>query len=78
VRCGERERVCGKSVKIWQSPIMTFPIKKRINTELFIDGKHELYIHERRIKYSWWDLLERVVTTSAQMSKRGNENAHPV
>jgi len=32
------ERVCGKSVKIWQNPIMTFPIKKRINTELFIDG----------------------------------------
>jgi len=24
---------------------MTFPIKKRINTELFIDGNKGLYIH---------------------------------
>jgi len=30
--------------------IMTFSIKKRIDTELFIDGKLELYIHKRRIK----------------------------
>jgi len=28
----EREIECGKSMKIWQNPIMTFPIKKRINT----------------------------------------------
>jgi len=26
-------------------PVMTFPIKKRINTELFIDKKQGLYIH---------------------------------
>jgi len=26
---------------------MTFPIKKRINTELFIDGKQGLYIQNR-------------------------------
>jgi len=51
-------RVCGKSVKIWQNPIMTFPIKKRINTELFIDEKHELYKHKRRIKKSLLGLLE--------------------
>jgi len=38
--------VCGKSVKICQNPIKTFQIKKRINTELFIDGKRELYIQE--------------------------------
>jgi len=25
------------------NPIMTFPIKKRINTELFIGGKQKLY-----------------------------------
>jgi len=32
---------------------MTIPIKKRINTELFIDGKHGLYLQngiKRRIK----------------------------
>jgi len=33
-----------------QNPIMTFPIKKRISTDLFIDRKHELYIHKGRIK----------------------------
>jgi len=32
------------------NPIMTFPIKERINTALFIDGKYELYIHTKRIK----------------------------
>jgi len=53
------------------NPITTFPIKKRINNDLFIDGKHELYIHKRRIKNSWSDLLERVVTTSVQMSNMG-------
>jgi len=40
VRYGDRNRVCvvtGKSVKIWQNPKMIFPIKKRINTELFGD-----------------------------------------
>jgi len=64
--------VCGKSMKIWQNPVVTFPIKKRINTELFIDGKHELYIHKRRIKNSWLDLLERVIVeTSVQMSNVG-------
>jgi len=68
--CGERGRVCSKPAKIWQ--IVTFPIKKRINTELLIDGKHELYIHERRIKNSRLDFLGRVVETSVQMSKRGN------
>jgi len=40
-------------------PIVAFPIKKRINTELFIEGKCKLYIHKRRIKNSWSDLLER-------------------
>jgi len=49
------------------NPIMTFPIKKRICTELFIDGKHEQFIHKRWIRNSWSDLLERVVTTSALM-----------
>jgi len=27
-------------------PVMTFPIKKRINTELFIDGEVKLYIQK--------------------------------
>jgi len=54
-----------ESKGVWKSgedlanPIVTFPIKKRINTELFIDWKHELYIHKRRIKNSVLDLLER-------------------
>jgi len=38
---------------------MAFPIKKGVNTELFIDGKYELQIHKRQIKNSWSDLLER-------------------
>jgi len=29
-----------------ENPIMTFSIRKRIDTGLFIDGKHELYIHK--------------------------------
>jgi len=59
--CGVRARVCGKSAKIWQNQIVTFPIKKRIHTDLFIDGKRELLIHERRIKNFWADLSECVV-----------------
>jgi len=27
-------------------PVMTFPAKKRINTELFIDWEVKLYIHK--------------------------------
>jgi len=46
--------------RFWLNLIMTFPIKKRITTELFIDGKNELYIHKRWIMSSWLDLLERV------------------
>jgi len=45
-------------MEILANPKVTFPIKKRINTELFIDGKHELYIHKRWIKNP--DLLKRV------------------
>jgi len=33
-----------------ENPMETFPIKKRINTELFIDGKQGLYIQKARIK----------------------------
>jgi len=46
-------------MKILANPIMTFPIKKRINSELFIDGKYELYIQKGQIKNSQLDLLER-------------------
>jgi len=35
-----------KSVEDLKNPISDLPIKKRINTELFIDGKHKLYIHK--------------------------------
>jgi len=30
-----------------ENPVMTFPIKKRINTELFIDKRASLYIQKR-------------------------------
>jgi len=33
-----------------KNQIMTFPIKKRISAVLFIDRKHELYVHQGRIK----------------------------
>jgi len=39
-----------KSGRDHENPIMTFPIKKTINTELFVDGKEKLYIHKGRIK----------------------------
>jgi len=29
-----------------ENPVMTFPIKKTINTELFIHGRAELYIQK--------------------------------
>jgi len=40
-----------------ENPVMIFPIKMRINTELFISGKQGLYIHKERIK-KLSDLLE--------------------
>jgi len=43
---------CGKSDEDLANPIMSFPIKKRINTELFIDGKYELYVNKGQIKNS--------------------------
>jgi len=39
-----------ESESVWKSdeglanPIVTFPIKKKINTGLFINGKHKIYI----------------------------------
>jgi len=33
-----------------ENPVMTFTIKKRINTEVFIDWKQGLYIPEEQIK----------------------------
>jgi len=35
-----------KMSEISKIPVMTFPIKKRINTELFIDRKQELHIQK--------------------------------
>jgi len=32
-----------------KNPIMTFPIKKTISTELFIDRKHVLFINKGQI-----------------------------
>jgi len=45
---GERQgagRICERWAKI---TVKTFPIKKRINTELFIDMKWRLYIQKKR------------------------------
>jgi len=42
-----------------QNPIMTFQIKKIINSELFIYGKQKLYLHKGRIKKWSEDLLKR-------------------
>jgi len=41
-------------------PVKTFPIKKRINTELFIHGEEKLYINksEGGIGSRWSELLE--------------------
>jgi len=41
-----------------ENPILNFPIKKRIKTELFIDGKQELYMHKGRIKTSGREVTE--------------------
>jgi len=40
-----RVACCGLE-KMSENPVMSFPIKKRINTELFIDRNAELYIQE--------------------------------
>jgi len=32
-----------------ENPVMTLPIKKRINTERLIDGKQGLYVQKERI-----------------------------
>jgi len=54
------QRVCCYNlVDMSEKPIMTFPIKKRINTGLFIDGKQKLYIHKGQIK-KWSDLKKEV------------------
>jgi len=52
---------------------MTFPITKRINAELFINGKQRPYIHRGWIeeidRISWREALEIVKT-------HGNENQY--
>jgi len=35
---------------IWSNPMMAFPIKVRINTELFINRTAALYIGQTRIR----------------------------
>jgi len=49
-------------------------LAERINTELFIDGIHELHIHKRQTKISWLDLLERGRETGSDARTLGNEN----
>jgi len=47
---------------------MTFPNKKRIIAELFIEGKHELYLHK------WWIKGIEVVKTGSDSRISGNDN----
>jgi len=41
---------CVAVVRACKNPVMTLPVKKRINTELFIDRTTALYILVSRIK----------------------------
>jgi len=40
--------VCCGLVEVSKNAAITFPIKKRINTELFIDKSADLYIQNRK------------------------------
>jgi len=64
------------------SPVMTFPIKKRINTELFIDRMAALYVVDGRIKnvvravnHCYW-LIHKINIPCAKSIKRC-ENEKP-
>jgi len=56
-----------------ENPIMTFPIKKRINTVLFIDGKQNLYIHMGWIKEVDWTSGRVETEIGSDAIKGGNE-----
>jgi len=43
-----------------ESLVMTFPIKKRINTEMFIDRTAALYIRETRIRAMTNRVIEKL------------------
>jgi len=73
VWCRERAKVCGNLKKILANPIVTFPIKKRINTELFTDGKHALFTQETDQELLIGPLRE-VEKTGPHHTPRGNEN----
>jgi len=45
---GAEAETDGRKIVISEIPAETFPIKKRINTELFINGKVMLYLHKMR------------------------------
>jgi len=49
---------------------MTFPINKRKNTELYIDRKHELYIHKGRIKEIDWTSLREATEIGSDAENR--------
>jgi len=53
---------------------MAHPIKKRINTELFIDGKQKLYICKGRIKEVDWTSEREVTEIDSDAKRGGNEN----
>jgi len=48
--------------------VKTFPIKKRINTELFIDGKKGLYIEK-----VWREQIKKWRTSEKKVTKNGGK-----
>jgi len=58
-----------------KNPVMTIPIKKRINTEPFIDGRAELYIQNG--KPNFLANLKKV-NVGARPTLGGNENHYGI
>jgi len=57
-----------------KNPIMTFLIKKRNSGELFIEKKHELYMHKGRIKEIDRTPGREARKIGSDARKCGNEN----
>jgi len=55
-----------------ENPLMTSPIKKRINTELFINERAELYIQKSELDFL--AKLKRVKMLAPKPTLGGNEN----
>jgi len=49
--------------------VKNFPIKKRINTELFIDGKKGLY--KQKVRRDWIRRIKQWQTSEKRVAKNG-------